>query len=179
MSAESEVRTIVENWAKAISVGDRAAILANHSSDLLMFDFPGTVEGLDAYDKTWDFFFADPLGPISFVPREIAVSASDSIAFVSCMVHCEGTSAGPVDLRLITGLRRVGADWVIVHGHHSVPTKEERLTGPNSACPDEAGASGINCRPIRNTVVNLGTGQMTQVIRWDADLYLGRSLNSP
>lgn len=132
MSAENEVRAIVQNWAKAISEGDRAAILAHHSADLLMFDFAGTVKGLAAYDKTWDFFFANPLGPISFVPREIAVSTSDGIAFASCMVHCEGTSAGPVDLRLTTGLRRVGAEWVIVHEHHSVPTKEERFIGPSS-----------------------------------------------
>ena len=132
MSAESEVRTIVQNWCKAISEGDRMAILAHHSSDLLMFDFPGTVKGLDAYDKTWDFFFTAPQGVISFVPREIAVSAGDDIAFVSCMVHCEGTSAGAVDLRLTTGLRKVGDEWVIVHEHHSVPTKEERLTGPSS-----------------------------------------------
>ena len=128
MSAEIEVRAVVRNWAKAISEGDRAAILAHHASELLMFDFPGTVKGLDAYDETWDFFFASPLGPISFVPRDVAVSAGDDIAFASCMVHCEGTSAGTVDFRLTTGLRKVGAEWVIVHEHHSVPTKEERLT---------------------------------------------------
>ena len=56
MSAESEVRTTIQNWAKAISEGDRRAILAHHASDLLMFDFPGTVKGLDAYDKTWVSF---------------------------------------------------------------------------------------------------------------------------
>ncbi len=132
MSAENDVRAVIQDWARAISVGDRAAILAHHSSDLLMFDFPGTVKGLDAYDKTWDFFFADPLGPISFVPRDIAVSAGDDIAFASCMVHCEGTSAGPVDFRLTTGLRKNGDKWVIVHEHHSVPTQEERLTSPNA-----------------------------------------------
>ena len=86
MPAKSEGRTIIQNWATAIAEGDRKAILAHHSSDLLMFDFPGTVKGLDAYDRTWDFFFTDPLGPISFVPREIAVTASDDITFVSCMV---------------------------------------------------------------------------------------------
>ena len=135
MSAESEVRTIIQNWAKAISEGDRRAILAHHSSDLLMFDFPGTVKGLDAYDKTWDFFFTDPLGPISFVPREIAVTAADDIAFVSCMVQCEGTSGGHVDFRLTTGLRKTGGKWVIIHEHHSVPTKEERFIGPSSCAP--------------------------------------------
>ena len=131
MSAESAVRTIIQNWAKAISEGDRRAILANHTSDLLMFDFPGTVKGLDAYDKTWDFFFANPLGPISFVPREVEVTASDDVAFASCMVQCEGTSGGHVDFRLTTGLRRTNGKWEIVHEHHSVPTKEERFIGPS------------------------------------------------
>lgn len=122
-------------FARLFGTGPRRSARAtvqrssHHSSDLLMFDFPGTVKGLDAYDKTWDFFFANPLGPISFVPREIAVSAGDDIAFASCMVHCKGTSAGPVDLRLTTGLRKVGDEWVIVHEHHSVPIKEERLIG--------------------------------------------------
>jgi ketosteroid isomerase-like protein len=132
MSAENEVRAIVQNWAKAISQGDRAAILAHHSPDLLMFDIPATVKGLAAYDKTWDFFFTDPLGPITFVPREMVVSASDDVAFVSCMVQCEGTSGGHVDFRLTTGLRKTGGKWPIVHEHHSVPTKEERFIGPGS-----------------------------------------------
>ena len=131
MSAESEVRTIIQNWATAISEGDRRAILAHHASDLLMFDFPGTVKGLDAYDKTWDFFFANPLGPISFVPREVVVTASDDVAFASCMVQCKGTSGGHVDFRLTTGLRRTNGKWEIVHEHHSVPTKEERFIGPS------------------------------------------------
>ena len=130
MSKENEVRAIIEAWARAVSAADRPAILAHHANDLLMFDLPGTVKGLTAYDKSWDFFFADPRGPISFVPRELTASVGDDVAFASCMVHCEGTSAGPVDFRLTTGLRKIGGEWVIVHEHHSVPTKEERLTGP-------------------------------------------------
>ena len=131
MSAKHEVRAIVQNWAKAISEGDRRTILAHHASDLLLFDFPGTVKGLDADDKTWDFFFANPQGPISFVPREVVVTASDDVAFASCMVQCEGTSGGHVDFRLTTGLRKTGGKWVIVHEHHSIPTKEERFIGPS------------------------------------------------
>ena len=96
----------------------------------MMFDFPATVRGLDAYDRTWDFFFANPRGPISFVPRDITVVASDEVAFASCEMHCDGTSAGPVDFRLTTGLRKIDGNWVIVHEHHSVPTEQTRLTGP-------------------------------------------------
>ena len=131
-SDETQVRELIQRWAKAVSSGDRKAILAHHSRDLLMFDFPGTVIGLEAYDETRDFFFANPRGPISFVPRDIAVTASTDVAFASCLVHCEGTSAGAVDFRLTTGLRKIGGEWVIVHEHHSVPTKEERLLDPSS-----------------------------------------------
>jgi uncharacterized protein (TIGR02246 family) len=130
MSADTEVRAVIENWAKAVSDGDRKAILAHHSDDVLMYDFPAIVRGLDAYDRTWDFFFANPRGPISFVVRDMAVIADDEVAFASCEMHCDGTSAGPVDFRLTTGLRKIEGEWVIVHEHHSVPTEQTRLTGP-------------------------------------------------
>ena len=124
---ETQVRTIVERWAQAISAGDRPAILAHHSEDILMYDFPATVRGLRDYDSTWDFFFANPRGPITFEPRDIDVTAGADVAFASCMIRCDGTSAGPLELRLTTGLRRVDADWTITHEHHSVPTVEERF----------------------------------------------------
>lgn len=130
MSAENEVRAVVENWIKAVRDGNRKAILAHHSGDMLMFDFPAIVRGLNAYDRTWDYFFANPRGPISFESRNMTVIADDNVAFVSCEMHCDGTSAGPVDFRLTTGLRKIDSEWVIVHEHHSVPTEETRFAGP-------------------------------------------------
>jgi ketosteroid isomerase-like protein len=127
-SDETQVRTLIEEWARAISSGDRGGILAHHSSDMLMFDFPPpVVRGLDAYDRTWDFFYAKPKGPISFVPSDLEVNAGGDVAFASCLIHCEGTSAGPVDLRLTVGLRKIDGDWTVLHEHHSVPTQEQRL----------------------------------------------------
>ena len=124
---EARVRELIERWAAAISGEDRAGILAHHSDNLLMFDFPSTVRGIDAYDRTWDFFFAKPKGKISFVPRELEVTAGDDVAFATCLIRCEGTSAGVVELRLTTGLRKVSGEWVVTHEHHSVPTVESRL----------------------------------------------------
>lgn len=128
-SNREQVETIVTEWTRAISVGDRRAILAHHADDLLMFDFPDTVEGIGAYDETWDFFFANPRGPITFEPSDIRVTAGQDVAFVSCKVHCDGTSAGPLDFRLTTGLEKRNGEWVITHEHHSVPTVEERFIG--------------------------------------------------
>ena len=124
---EVAIRKLIEEWASAVAAGDRNAILAHHSHDLLMFDFPDTKNGIKAYDQQWDFFYVNPTGPISFVPRDIVVTADQNVAFVSCNVHCEGTSARPLDLRLTIGLRRIDGEWTVVHEHHSVPTEEERF----------------------------------------------------
>jgi ketosteroid isomerase-like protein len=129
---EDEVRRVIENWAKAVSAGDRKGILANHAEDVLMFDFPATVEGLRAYDRSWDFFYANPRGTIGFVPRDIAVTAGDDVAFATCIVDCDGTSAGPLDFRLTTGLRKVRGAWTIVHEHHSLATEDEQYIDPSS-----------------------------------------------
>jgi ketosteroid isomerase-like protein len=126
-SDEARVKSLIERWAQAISNGDREGILANHSPDLLMFDFPNEVRGIEAYDKTWDFFFANPKGQISFVPHELEVTAGEDVAFASCLVRCDGTSGGHVDLRLTVGLRKIDDEWTITHEHHSVPTIEERF----------------------------------------------------
>ena len=127
-SNEDEVRELVENWAKAISSGDREAILAHHSPDLLMFDLPPhIVRGLDEYDKTWDFFFDSPQGTITFSPSELRVTVGSDVAFVTCLIHCDGTSGGALDLRLTVGLRKIDEQWVITHEHHSVPTTEKRF----------------------------------------------------
>ncbi len=128
MNEENRVRERIVNWARAISSGDRAGILAHHASDLLMFDFPApVVEGIAAYDRTWDFFFANPKGPISFVPHDLRVTAGEDVAFASCLVRCDGTSGGHVDLRLTVGLRKVAGEWTVIHEHHSVPTIEARF----------------------------------------------------
>jgi uncharacterized protein (TIGR02246 family) len=121
------VRRIIVDWTRAISKGDRRGILAHHADDVLMFDFPATVKGLDAYHTTWDFFYADPKGPIVFEPRDLVVAAGDNVAFATCEIHCDGTSAGPLDLRLTVGLEKRDGKWLITHEHHSVPTVEERF----------------------------------------------------
>lgn len=51
----ARVQTLIESWAKAISAGDRASILAHHAHDVQMFDFPPIVRGVGEYDRTWDF----------------------------------------------------------------------------------------------------------------------------
>jgi ketosteroid isomerase-like protein len=133
-SEETRIRELIENWTRAVSSGDREAILSHHARDILMFDFPPhIVRGLDEYNRTWDFFYDSPKGPISFVPSELQVTTGSDVAFASCLIHCDGTSAGTLDLRLTVGLRKIDDEWTIMHEHHSVPTIEERFLPPNAS----------------------------------------------
>lgn len=132
MTNENTIQAIIENWARAVESGDRKAILANHVEDLLMYDFSNVVYGLKAYDKTWDFFFDRPKGSIHYSLKELIVMAGDQVAFATSLVHCDGTSAGALDFRLTTGLKKEQGSWVIVHEHHSVPTIENRFIEPSS-----------------------------------------------
>ena len=121
------IRQIILDWAASISSNDRKGILKAHSQNILMYDFPAVVLGLEAYDATWDFFFAEKIGEIHFEVRDLEVTASDLVAFATCLIRCEGTSAGIVELRLTTGLEKISNNWVITHEHHSVPTTENKF----------------------------------------------------
>jgi uncharacterized protein (TIGR02246 family) len=130
MSDVSAIQAVIEQWAQAVSRGDREGIIARHSADVLMFDFPSTARGIEAYAKTWDFFFDSQRGPITFAPSDLRVTAGDDVAFATCNMHCDGTSAGPLDFRLTVGLRKEKGAWTILHEHHSVPTIEEKYIPP-------------------------------------------------
>lgn len=94
-SEATRIRELIENWTRAVSSGDRKAILAHHAPDLLMF-----------------------------LPD-----------------RCDGTSPGPLDLRLTVGLRKIDSEWTIMHEHHSVPTTEERFCRPTQQDLSERGSA--------------------------------------
>jgi ketosteroid isomerase-like protein len=41
--AESEIRSLIENWAKAVRARDIDKVAASHIDDMLMFDVPPPV----------------------------------------------------------------------------------------------------------------------------------------
>ena len=54
MSNESEIRNLIESWAKAVRAKEIDDVLAHHTSDMVMFDVPPpvVVKGIDAYRET-------------------------------------------------------------------------------------------------------------------------------
>jgi uncharacterized protein (TIGR02246 family) len=125
---ETEIRQLVENWAKAVRNKDMGTILAHHAEDIIMFDVPEPFQsiGIDAYRKTWDIFFKYTR-PGVFDIQQLKIVADENIAFCIATMKCSDKSDGgdftPLDFRLTIGLKKINNQWVIIHEHHSTPSK--------------------------------------------------------
>jgi uncharacterized protein (TIGR02246 family) len=125
---ESEIRTLIEQWATAVHAGDLAGVLADHDADIVMFDVPPPYEGvrgIDAYRETWPPFFEWQVRGASFEIESLEVTAGDDVAFAFALLRC-GTPKELLEnpanrLRLTLGLRKKQGRWVVTHEHHSFP----------------------------------------------------------
>jgi uncharacterized protein (TIGR02246 family) len=126
-NAESEIRTLIENWADAVRRRDYDAILRNHSRDILMFDVPPPLQskGIEAYRSTWDLFFRWSHDPVVFEIVEMTVTAGADVEFAAAVMRCSGTETTGehvrLQFRLTVGLRKIDGRWTITHEHHSIP----------------------------------------------------------
>ncbi len=121
-SNEHIIKEKILYWTNAVSSGDREGILKSHSKDILMYDFPEVIRGINAYNKTWDFFFQEKVDDIRFEARNIEITAGEEVAFATCLIRCDGTAAGVVELRFTAGFKKIDNEWMFVHEHHSVPS---------------------------------------------------------
>jgi ketosteroid isomerase-like protein len=128
--AESELRAIIQRWAKAVREEDVEGIRAHHDSNILMFDVPTpfSSRGLDAYMDTWKTFFGAAVRPITFDFEDIEIYAGEDVAFATAVGNCVylPRGGGPTCLkfRLTMGFRKTDSEWLIVHEHHSVPATD-------------------------------------------------------
>jgi uncharacterized protein (TIGR02246 family) len=124
---EADIRALIERWAKAVREENLAGIRADHDAGILMFDvpFPPLFEGLEAYMKTWDIFFASQEKPVTFAFNDVRVTAGEDVAFATALGNCVNIdTAGkrePLEFRLTMGLRKIGGRWRVMHEHHSLP----------------------------------------------------------
>ena len=124
---EAAIRELVESWAKAVRTKYLNGILANHSTDVLMFDVPPPLQssGIEAYKKTWELFFSWSQDSGVFDITEMNIAAGDDVAFVTALMRCAGTEKNveriELEFRLTIGLRKIGGQWIVMHEHHSIP----------------------------------------------------------
>ena len=124
------VRDLIEAWADAVRRKDYDGILRSHAADFGMFDVPPPFKsvGLDAYRKSWDFFFSCSRDPIRFEFQEMDVMAGADVSFAFASMRCEGPGsdgkAEALDFRLTMCLQKIDGRWLIAHEHHSVPAED-------------------------------------------------------
>jgi uncharacterized protein (TIGR02246 family) len=123
---ETQIQTLVREWAQAVHARDLDGVLARHARDIVMFDVPPPhdgVRGIDAYRETWPSFFEWQARGASFEIVSLDVTAGEDVAYAHALLRCgmpAELAANPDQrLRLTLGLRREDGGWVVAHEHHS------------------------------------------------------------
>ena len=126
----TQIRTLIEKWAKAVHIGDMEGVLADHAADIVMFDVPPPedgVRGIDAYRETWPGFFEWQRTGAVFEIISLDVTVGQEVAYAYALLRCgtpEELASDPDNrLRLTLGLRKEDGRWVVAHEHHSFPDK--------------------------------------------------------
>jgi len=124
---ETDIRAIIERWARAVREEDRERISADHDPQILMFDVPPPLfsRGQEAYMATWEVFFARAEKPVRFDLSDINVTAGQDVAFATAIGHCVSIERDRIreelEFRLTMGFRKIDGRWRIMHEHHSLP----------------------------------------------------------
>jgi ketosteroid isomerase-like protein len=126
---ETQIRNLIENWAKAVRQQNIDAILAFHSDNFVMYDVPEPLQsvGLESYRKTWNLFYKFTK-PGVFDIHELHIIATDDVAFAFGILQCADKTDRedyfPLDFRITIGLKKINGQWMVLHEHHSIPAPQ-------------------------------------------------------
>lgn len=127
MSAEQELRDLVDERIHAVRDRDIATLAVRPADDVVTFDVlpPLNSRGSQATVDHMQQWFDGYDGPIDYTVHDVQVSADDELGFCSFLYHVGGTlkTGAPVNMwvRATLGCRRMDGRWRIVHDHESVP----------------------------------------------------------
>lgn len=130
MSNEEQIKKLIFDWANSVKLRNLEGIVANHSTDIVMFDVPPPFEvvGIDNYRKTWEesFFNGTEFGV--FEINDLKIEADENVAFCFARMKCSWDNNGvfeDLNFRLTIGLKKLNSQWTITHEHHSIPAISE------------------------------------------------------
>ena len=136
---DSEVLSLVDEWAEGVRTKNVERIVQHYSEDAVLFDLapPLTYVGKEAYRKSLENWFTSFDGPIGYEFTDLEVNVSGDVAFVHSVNHMTGKRTGgeqtDVWLRATVGFRKLGGRWLVTHEHVSVPFY---MDGSNKAAVD-------------------------------------------
>jgi ketosteroid isomerase-like protein len=128
MSAEQEIRDVIEGRAAAMASGDARAVMAYYVPQWVQFSLaPPLKQQTDSGDPgPLNEWLATFQAPPKREVTELEIQAGGDVAYATSI---ESMSATPVGgdkeftlwYRVTVGLRRVDGRWLIAHEHQSVP----------------------------------------------------------
>ena len=122
-----EIHEVIESWAKATRENRKADILANHSSDLVIFDVlpPMKYESAAEYRASWDDWQPETDGDAQFDIENLSITEGEEVAFAHCFIRCGGTMPNGEKyqdmVRATLCLKKLDDIWKITHQHISKP----------------------------------------------------------
>ena len=126
-SDETQIRQLMEQWVTALHAKDLHTLLSCYAPDVLAFDIvpPLQYQGVDAYRKSFEAWFASVQGPIDYATRDLHITIGDAVAFGHSLNRVRSTqTTGKTTeswVRVTVGLRKLAGTWKITHEHVSVP----------------------------------------------------------
>jgi ketosteroid isomerase-like protein len=123
----SQVRVVLESWAKAIRENRQDDVLKNHAADLVIFDVlpPMKYDSAWAYRQSWGEWQPQTQDEVRFDLESLSIVASDELATAHCFIRCGGvTSEGRQFDDLVRAtfcLNKVTGSWQVFHQHVSKP----------------------------------------------------------
>jgi uncharacterized protein (TIGR02246 family) len=126
MNNETEIRELIDSFAKAFRAKDVKGIMSFFAPEIVSFDIlpPLQAVGAETFVTHWqEFFGAYQSLDVEF--PDVKVVPADDVAFSYCLHRVKGTlkSGQETDwwLRWTAGYRKTNGKWLIVHEQVSVP----------------------------------------------------------
>lgn len=124
---ETQIRQLLENWAKAAQAKDIDGIMACYAPQIVAFDMipPLRFVGKAAYRENWQMGFEMCTEQGEFETHDLNITVSDEAAFSHRLIRMSGTTregeAFDSWTRWTTCFKKVDGRWLITHEHISVP----------------------------------------------------------
>ncbi len=126
-AGKAEVKQAIQRWQDAIQTRDVEQIMANYTPDVVAYDavLQLRFNGKEAYGKHWQLCLEMCTNDMVFEPADAHISVSGELALVYCLIRCgEKDESGQQNvawMRMTTGYKKVGGQWLIEHAHFSAP----------------------------------------------------------
>ena len=122
---ETEIRTLIDQRAKALYAKDAQAVLSCLAADFVAFSLAPPLISTMTDAKAYEAWFATWQGPIGTEIRDLAIAVSGDLGVSHSLNLMAGTAASGHEVKLwyrqTLSFRKIDGAWKIAHEHTSVP----------------------------------------------------------